>query len=260
MVRKTTLGVITVATNRYIDFWADQARSFAANPSDALDITLHVFTEQPDVAEAVASTIPVSVVIHEVPAYQWPHASIYRFKLIQEFRAELTEDLLMHLDADMLVRAPISSSQLSTPLVEGVCLVRHPGYFRPSGLSRMLFYLRNPMSAIGDLATLLREGSMGAWETNPLSLAFVPRKDRKRYFCGATWWGLAADIFRLSKTLSTRVSEDEDNNVTAIWHDESHLNWWASNNNHGQIDSRYCFSEGYPQLRGIPNIIQAVDK
>ena len=260
MARNTTLGVITVATNRYVDFWADQARSFAANPSHDLDITLHVFTDQPNVAESVASTIPISVVVHEIPDYKWPHASLYRFKLIDEFKENLTEDFLMHLDADMLVKAPITSSQLSNPLVNGICLVRHPGYFRPSGLSRLFFYFRNPMSAIGDLVTLLREGSLGAWETNRRSLAFVPKKDRKEYFCGATWWGLRADILRLSGTLSSRISEDEDNNVTAVWHDESHLNWWASNNNHGQVDSRFCFSVGYPQLEGIPNIIEAVDK
>jgi hypothetical protein len=166
----------------------------------------------------------------------------------------------MHLDADMLVRAPVDFKQLSTSLRNGICLVRHPGYYRPSGLTKMLFYFQNPSAALGDLATLFRMGSLGAWETNRQSLAFVPREDRKQYFCGATWWGLRADILKLSETLSDRVSRDEALGVMAVWHDESHLNWWASNNDHGQADSRYCFSVGYPQLQGIPNIIQAIHK
>jgi hypothetical protein len=260
MVRKTTLGVITVATNKYVDYWEDLARSFASNPSPDLEVTLHVFTEQREVVDRIASTIPISVISHEVPGFQWPQASLYRFKLIQEFREKLTEEFLMHLDADMLVRAPIGSKQISGPLRNGICLVRHPGYFRPSGLAKMLFYLRNPLATLPDLATMLRVGSLGAWESNTQSLAFVSREDREQYFCGATWWGLRADIVGLSESLSNRISRDEDRGVTAVWHDESHLNWWASKNEHGQADSRYCFSVGYPQLRGIPNIIEAKHK
>jgi hypothetical protein len=260
MARKTTVGVVTVATNKYVDYWEELAKSFAAFQSSDLEITLHVFTDQQEVVEAIASTISISVMTHEVPGYQWPEASLYRFKLIDEFREKFAEDFLMHLDADMLVRAPIDLKQLSTSLRNGICLVRHPGYYRPRGLAKMLFYFQNPSAALGDLATLLRMGSLGAWETNSQSLAFVPREDRKQYFCGATWWGLRADMLKLSGTLSNRVSRDEALGVMAVWHDESHLNWWASNNEHGQADSRYCFSVGYPQLQGIPNIIQAIHK
>ena len=259
MVRKTTLGVITVATNRYVDYWIYQAKSFAANPSLDLDITLHVFTDQPDRVKIIASTISIQIVAHEIPSYQWPEASLYRFKIMHEFRDKLNEDLLMHLDADMLVKASVSAEELGAHLSSGVCLVRHPGYYRPSGLAKVSFYLQNPLAIFRDVLTVLKAGSLGAWETRTKSLAFVPRSSRKEYFCGATWWGLRADILRLSENLSSRISRDEESGVMAVWHDESHLNWWASENLHGKADPRYCFSVGYPQLRGIPNIIQAVD-
>lgn len=260
MVRKTTLGVITVATNRYVDYWIDQAKSFAANPSQDLEITLHVFTDQLDRVKEIASTIPIRIVAHEIPSYKWPEASLYRFKIMHEFRDKLNEDLLMHLDADMLIKASVSVEELGAHLSSGICLVRHPGYYRPSGLAKVSFYLQNPLAIFRDVLTVLKAGSLGAWETRTKSLAFVPRSSRKEYFCGATWWGLRADILRLSENLSSRISRDEESGVMAVWHDESHLNWWASENLHGRADSRYCFSVGYPQLKGVPNIIQAVHK
>jgi hypothetical protein len=260
MVRKTTLGVITVATNEYVNYWADQARSFAKNPSQDLEVTLHVFTDQPDFIDKVASTIAIRVVTHVVSSYKWPQAALYRYKLIHEFSEQFSEDILMHLDADMLVQAPINSLALSQPIKNGICLVRHPGFFRPNGVARMLFYLRNPQVTLGDIASVVRMGSLGTWETNKHSLAFVPRTKRKQYVCGGTWWGLRPDVLALSENLSNRVSLDEENGITAIWHDESHLNWWASKHEHGSEDPRYCFSAGFVQLREIPNIIQAVDK
>lgn len=260
MVRKTTLGVITVATNEYVNYWADQARSFAKNPSQDLEVTLHVFTDQPDFIDKVASTIAIRVVTHVVPSYKWPQAALYRYKLIHEFSEQFSEDILMHLDADMLVQAPFNSLALRKPMKNGICLVRHPGFFRPKGLARLLLYLRNPQVTWGDLATTIKMGSLGTWETNKHCLAFVPRTKRLKYVCGATWWGLRPDFLSLCENLSNRVSLDERNGIQAIWHDESHLNWWASKNDHGYEDPRYCFSARFAQLREIPIVIQAVEK
>ena len=257
---KTTLGVITVATNKYLDYWADQARSFVANPSQDLDLTLHVFTDQPDRVGQVASNLSVRVVTHIIPNYKWPEAALYRYQLIHDFKEELTEDILMHLDADMLVRASITSSQLKSQMSNGICLVRHPGYFRPRGLARIILYFQNATTTWADFWNQMRMGSLGTWETNKDSLAFVPRMDRKHYFCGGTWWGLRSDILKLSEELASRISVDERNGIEAVWHDESHLNWWASENDHGSADPRYCFAAGFSQLRGIPIVIQAVDK
>jgi hypothetical protein len=260
MDRQLTLGVITIATNEYVDYWADQARSFSANVSQDVSVTLHVFTDQTAFVKKVASELRIRVIPHKIPSYKWPQATLYRYKTIHEFREELTQDVLMHLDADMLVHHPITARELLDPLERGICLVRHPGYFRPKGLASLFFYFKNPDFFPRDFLLSTLTGSLGTWETRKESLAFVPRGLRNKYYCGGTWWGRRSNILDLTELLAKRVSEDEANGVTAVWHDESHLNWWSSRNRHGSVDPRYCFSLGYVQLQNIPNLIQAVDK
>jgi len=256
----TSLGILTVATNRYVNYWKELATSVSVELSSSFDITMHVFTDDVRSVEEFGTSLHVKVRAHQIEPYAWPEATIYRYELISRFASEYSVDLLMHLDADMMVRAKIDYNELVSALDHDVCLVRHPGFYRPKGTALLKLYLQNIQVLASDAVSIVRQGGIGSWESNPRSSAFVSRGSRKTYVCGGVWWGKRKAILDLCSDLASRVRSDEANGVMAVWHDESHLNWWATQNKHGVADPAFCFADGYPQLRGLPRLIQAVDK
>lgn len=253
----TTLGILTIATNNYLDYWFDQVSSLASHPNGDLCITIHVFTDQRIRAQQLSSNIPFPVIVHDIPNYVWPKASLYRYDIFSSFRDQIGEEILMHLDADMIFRSGITSTQLKQPMRNGICLVKHPGFFRPKGFELVRFYLSNPKNLLADLHCTFSMAALGTWEKRKESSARVERSKRKNYSCGGTWWGLRSNILELCDLLSARVRSDEEKGITALWHDESHLNWWSSRHPHGFSDPQFCYVTGYPQLQGISPIIEA---
>lgn len=256
-----TLGIVSIATNIYLDYWKAQAKSVDENLDQLVETTLHIFTDRPNEALEHGRTLKhVRVIAHQIPAYGWPEATLYRYEIMHKESDQLQQDVLMYLDADMLIARPIGLKDFETSEGSGVTLVRHPGFYRPVLASSVLLYLRNPALLTNDIYTSLKVGGLGSWETSSTSLAYVPRKLRRNYYCGGVWWGYNAEFKELVKELAERVSRDEENQVMATWHDESHLNWWASTHQHVAKDSSYCYSISYPWLKQLPMIIQAVDK
>jgi hypothetical protein len=62
------------------------------------------------------------------------------------------------------------------------------------------------------------------------------------------------------RVLADRTREDLDRGIIATWHDESHLNWFASGHAHQLMDSQKCYAPGYKNLSDIWPEIIAVDK
>jgi hypothetical protein len=127
-------------------------------------------------------------------------------------------------------------------------------------LKRLKFYILNPNYLVHDVASSIRQGGIGAWETSNNSQSFVPRSHRKNYVCGGTWFGYKDAFFKLIEELSQLERADTENGVTPKWHDESILNFWASRNRATLLSPSFCFYPQYPQLIGVKEYIRAVDK
>jgi hypothetical protein len=123
-----------------------------------------------------------------------------------------------------------------------------------------MIYLRNPNLIISDAKQKILVGGLGSWEEKSESEAFVPRNLRKNYFCGGVWFGKSDSVYKLLKALSNATENDQKRGVIASWHDESHLNHWASENVHGEESPELCFDETYPQLHSLIPSITAVRK
>jgi hypothetical protein len=258
---KLSIGIMTIATNVYIDYWAEMIQSADKYPSKQFEIVFHVFTDNFDRAQKVAQKLKnVQVQVHQTPAYAWPEATLLRYSVFSECADNLNQDYLMHLDADMLfVSSPWEELQ-ETLQNFPICLIQHPGFWRASGASRARFYKTNPGFLLKDLYRIIENGALGAWEKNVKSTAYVPRKLRYRYFCGGIWFGKRSAIQRLIADLAKNVSEDSSNGIMAKWHDESHLNKWSSQNQHEVLGPKFCFDTTYPQLVDLEPIILAIRK
>ena len=256
-----SVAILSVATNKYVDYWADMVKSIdRVFVNTRTEIVAHVLTEQVDVAEQISKDLKkIKVVVHKIPAYTWPEATLFRYRLFDEIKASIKEDLVMHLDADMLVLEDFLSV-LPNKFYKDIALVIHPGFYRPHGLKRVKFYILNPNYLIHDVTSSIKQGGIGAWETSMGSQSFVPRSDRKNYVCGGTWFGYKDAFFKMIGELSQLERADTDNGVTPKWHDESLLNFWLTHNKVTLLPPSFCFYPQYPQLKGLPEFIRAVDK
>lgn len=252
---------MTVATNRYIDYWTEMAISADKHLFPGHRLVLHVFTDQVARAREAARILKrAEVDIVEIEPYGWPEATLLRYEVFAAYRDRLTQDVLMHLDADMLIVGDVGPELDPASWIGGIALVRHPGFRRPSATRSFVQYVRHPRRLLADILAWRAAGALGSWEQDARSRAFVPRKLRQIYVCGGTWMGLRDALVPLVSLLAERVRVDLDEGTIAIWHDESHLNWYASHYEHTLLDSGYCFALGWDQLADLEPLIIAVDK
>ena len=224
-------------------------------------ITFYVFSENPNSVEVFQGQLRnVKVRAFEIPAYKWPEATLLRYQIFHSQISEMNNDLLMHLDADMLVVSNPWDRVKNQTKINSIVLVEHPGFWRPSGLEKLFLYLKHPSLSYRDMRLSLKRGGIGAWEENNRSSAYVPRISRKKYFCGGTWFGGREAIGELVGSLALSVQSDLRKNIIATWHDESHINKWSTVNIHGVENPELCFDGTYPQIKKLKPSIIAVRK
>lgn len=255
------VAILTVATNLYFDYWKQMVQSAEQYLAPGSKLTFYVFTDQSDEARKFGDTLLRSKIVPVVtPSLGWPEATLLRYELFRDSWDQVQGEVVIHLDADMLFVSETTLNPGPTEWKGGIALVRHPGYRRPRLSKRPKFYLGAPQVLVWDLKRWLRLGGLGDWEVSQNSLAYVPRKQRHTYVCGGTWMGLREPLGVMIGELATRTRSDLQRGVVAIWHDESHLNWFASTHNHELLDSEKCYVEGYPNLNDLIPEIMCVDK
>ena len=256
-----SIGVVTVATNRYIDYWHEMALSADRHLFPGHPVVLHVFTDRASDARAMAGDL-TNVVVNPVPieALGWPEATLLRYEVFDSHGSDLQQDLLMHLDADMLVAQDVGPELEPAAWPGGIALVRHPGYRRPSLGRRLSLYAAEPRLALSDAYAYAKIGGIGSWETDTRSRAFVPRRSRRTYVCGGTWFGVRPAFLSMVHELAVRTRADLEEGTIAVWHDESHLNWYAAGHRTAVLGSEYCFAPGFQSVKDLNPKIIAVDK
>jgi hypothetical protein len=86
----------------------------------------------------------------------------------------------------------------------------------------------------------------GAFETNSLSLSHIDETDDLSvYYQGCLWGGKVSDVLEMIEELDSRVNKDLENDVIAVWHDESHINKFfiRNKNNVNTLGSEYAYPE-----------------
>jgi hypothetical protein len=226
------------------------------------EVTFYLFTDQPGLAEDFSpKLINSKLIVNEVPAWKWPEVALKRYEVIHTCITNLNKDYVVYIDADMLALSIIPRVEMLINKSR-VAITYHPGFWRPAGFKKFLFYFLHPLVAVRDVRMQGRIGGLGAWETSTASAAFVPRSLRKSYFCGGFWLGETEAIFELCKSLMEQTRLDMKAGVEAQWLDESHLNKWAAMNPNAftSLTPEYCFDKTYPQLGSLVARIEAVNK
>ena len=165
------------------------------------------------------------------------------------------------MDSDMIVEREFLSTLRPESWLQGIALVCHPGFYRPSLRNGLRVRCLNPSILMQDFKFILRlKRGMGSWEMRKESTSFVPRLKRREYVHGAIWMGNNKELQSMISLLAEQVDCDLMQDIVAVWHDESHLNWYFSNHKVSLLDCRYSWYPSYSHLNHISPYVYTMDK
>ncbi len=245
----------SVATNHYVGYWVDMIHSAneVFKPSD--QICFVAFTDDIEKCKKMTRQVSnVTLKFFQITSLGWPEATLLRYQLYSSASPKINAKICAHVDADMLFFKNPFEFTNSDSWNGGVALVSHPGYFRVRNSKYPIF------RKLKDFKTRIQVGGLGTWETRKISSAYVPRRFRRSYCCGGFWMATSLRFQSLVSELKVNTETDAEHGIVAKWHDESHLNFWASKNEHTELSPSFCFDASYSWLQGLPEIIRAVRK
>jgi hypothetical protein len=200
------IALCIVATNNYCDFvvpliesaekyfLADQVGISTKEGQSWLrkhNVHYHIFSNNMNMwmVKLSASDSTPRIHMHVIDHEPWPAMTLNRYDMI--LGANLKGyDAVYYIDADSRFVAPVGDEVLQNMVV-----VAHPGYYIKGN---------------------------GSWETNPKSHAFVSPVLKNHYVCGGFQGG--RNFLEYAEIMQRNIEADTASGITAVWHDESHLN------------------------------------
>ncbi len=219
--KKLKVGLLVMATGKYDALGVKMIESARRNFLPDCDRTFFIFTD---------GCVPDAgdVVRVEQKRLGWPYDTLKRFHVYYDHKDLFKEmDYLYAIDADMEFVAVVGREILGD-----LVATRHWGF------------LDKP----------------GTYCGNKKSTAYVSRKDRKHYCCGAFYGGKRDEILKLLETTVRNVDADLKKNVIPKWHDEGHLNrYFIDHTPTVFLTPSYCFPLGW-DLPFEPKLVTLVNK
>ena len=212
------IGILYICTGKYSIFWKSFYESSEKYFLARHKKTYFLFTD--------AKTIDYQDNENVIKIFQenlgWPNNTLMRFHVFLKNKISLQRmDFLFFCNANLLFVDSVGDEIL--PFEEGLIALQHPGY------------LNKPRKKF-------------AYEKNSMSCAHIPINKGKHYVMGCFNGGTTETFLKMSEELSKNIDEDNKNGITAIWHDESHLNKYIVDKNIKILNPSY----GYPENWKLP--------
>lgn len=205
------IGLLVIATGKYDIFIPPLLKSAKKHFMKNHEVTMFVFTDKDMPKKDGLITLKHQ---HE----SWPNPTLKRYHVFDKYNKELSKmDYLYYCDADMLFVSDVGDEILPDTETELVA-TEHPGFYG---------------------------GRRGTYETNIKSTAYVSNEYKGCYFAGGFNGGTSKAFLNMSREIKDRVNKDLENNIIAIWHDESQLNRYLIDNQPKVLNPSYCYPESW---------------
>jgi len=187
-----------IGTGKYLNFLPKYYEYIEKNFLPGVEKKILVFSD------GEVGDLPENISFYHQDHLKWPFITLKRFEIIQKSREEIGDsDWFIFMDADTLVVEQVTVDEIIDDSKDFIG-VHHPCHFMKM----------NPHTKFP-----------GSFEVNKKSLAAITEKDDTSvYWQGCLWGGKSSKVIELLDELESRINQDLDNGVVAIWHDESHLN------------------------------------
>lgn len=249
--------IISLATNRYVDYWKQLVASLNHHCGDYPETLIVLLTDQPKATKSWAEkTFPtMNFKFIEIPNLVWPQATLDRYERINSVAEHLDAEIMIYLDADMVISGNLLGEIQQLPSNGKMYFAPHPGYTIATNFTSILNFILRPKTTLKIIIHRL----IGPWESARVSTAYVPFKLRHTYLHGAIWFGEKSSFIDFLKDCALAVNNDKNNNFTAKWHDESHLNAYFAKNGGNILSSRFSWHHKYQKFLTANPIIKSVE-
>lgn len=210
-----SVAIIFIGTNQYLNFFPKYYEACEDLLFPDTKKQYFVFTDGD-----LEGELPENITDIKISHKDWPAITLERFHTILHAEEQLKEyDWLLYLDGDMRVNQTIQPEEILDDSKEFIA-VHHPCHYNTG---------------------------TGTFERNPESQACVDGTPLQ-YYQGCLWGGKMESVIPMMKLLKDRVDTDYNNDIIALWHDESHLNKFFIENNDrvNALKPDYAFPEVYP--------------
>ncbi|MCK5825182.1 MAG: hypothetical protein KAG96_07225 [Ichthyobacteriaceae bacterium] len=213
------IAILYICTGKYDVFWDgfyNSSEEFFVNGDEK---HYFVFTDSNNIIERD------NVTIIKKQSKGFPADSLYRFDMFLEIEKQvLNYNYVFFFNSNMLFVDYVGTEIFPCNNFKGLIGVIHP-----LGLK----YKNNP--------------SMFTYERNKNSTAYIKKESEKKYeyFMGGLNGGSVSEYYKMVSTCSKNTHIDDENGIVAVYHDESHLNKYFSENKVHSLPTSYGFPEGW---------------
>jgi histo-blood group ABO system transferase len=202
------VGLCIVATGRYIQFARPLIDSAEKYFLPGHNRTYYVFTDHLDQVPSDKNVVGIYY-----KKIGWPYDTLLRCSAYHNNQSFFEkEEYLFACDADLLFVDTVGDEVLGK-----LVATLHPGFV----------------------------DKRGTYDTNSQSTACVQKHEGTHYFAGAFYGGQKNEFIKIATTMLNNIKKDQEKNVMALWHDESHLNrYFIDNKPEVILSPSYCFPQG----------------
>lgn len=190
------IAVTLIATNKYRQFVQPLLEGIEKNFLRNHKVDVHLFTNE------LFPTLDIgriTVIQHTIPAYRFPEATLLRYRIFSDHKEYLKNyDFLFYSDVDMEI-----CDEVGNEILQGdVVAVRHPGFYYNNG--------------------------WGSGGNDPKSKSYISEEFHKKYWAGGFQGAQADKYLQICELLAAGIDQDSNNNIMAIYHDETFFNWFLN--------------------------------
>tara|TARA_B100002019_G_scaffold283074_1_gene289046 strand:+ start:8377 stop:9111 length:735 start_codon:yes stop_codon:yes gene_type:complete len=215
--------ILTIATNKYIQFVERLLNNIEENFLEGHEIECLLFTDHE--IEESSDNVRISQIDHE----PWPMPTLKRYNYFMKEKDFISQfDYCFYFDVDMGI-----VDKVGDEILGDLVATMHP---------YQSFYPKKDRS----------------YDRNPKSLAYVaPGDEGPNYYAGGFNGGKTECFLKMSEVIADRVNKDLENDVIALWHDESQMNRYLIDNPPTlSLTPSYCFAEEFmdprtPTINGV---------
>lgn len=219
------VAVLYIATGKYVRLWPGFLESAEKYLLKSCEVEYFVFTDVDHLAEEEDNPRIHRIFQEPMP---WPYTTLLRFEIFLKAEEQLKAfDYIYFFNANCEFKQPITEEMLLP---------------RPEKHEHMVFVLHP--------AFYWRYNYEFTYDHNPRCKAYIPMGLGRDYVCGGINGGDRDAYLKFCHTLQKRIRQDKDRGIIALWHDESHINWYAFTHPHYRLlDASFCFFPGWDTVK-----------
>ena len=213
-----TVGILYICTGKYSIFWEDFFINCEKNFLPNSEKHYFVFTDDEVILKI--DNPKIHTIFQQTE--EWPYPTLKRFEYFCRVKEQLLlMDYVVFMNGNLIVNVPVYEDEI-LPKEENLFVTLHPGFFDKARCEY-------------------------TYDNNPKCTAYVSDDEGTYYFAGGFNGGKSEAFVSLMKVLKDRIQRDLQNDVIALWHDESQLNRYLIDygGKFKMLSPAYLYPEGW---------------